>query len=203
MSASLHAEPQEARAATRADTPAISQALARAFHDDPIMCHFLPDEATRPEKMPRIFSLLFRLALPYGGCDVTEGCEAAAIWRPPARWHIPLWRYLVHAGELLGIFGTDTFGVMSAMETVEKAHPKVPHWYLQVIGTDTKKQGKGYGGRVMRHRLARIDAMQMPAYLESSKDSNIPIYQSFGFELRREIRIANGPTLYPMWRDPR
>ena len=191
------------RNATPADSAAISQTLARAFHDDPLMCHFLPDEATRPYKLLRLFALLFKLALPFGGCDVTETCEAATIWRPPGQWHMPFWQYVVHAGALLGIFGTRALGIAAAMDAVEKVHPKVPHWYLQVVGTDTQNQGKGYGGRVLRHRLAAIDAAHMPAYLESSKEANIPIYQSFGFELRSEIKIPNGPTLFPMWREAR
>jgi predicted GNAT family N-acyltransferase len=29
-----------------------------------------------------------------------------------------------------------------------------------------------------------------------------PIYKSFGFEVTGEIRIPDGPTLWPMWRDP-
>jgi hypothetical protein len=32
---------------------------------------------------------------------------------------------------------------------------------------------------------------------------NIPIYQSFGFEVTGEIRLPDGPTLWPMWRKAR
>ena len=197
-----HASGAAARRATKSDGAAISGTLARAFHDDPLMCHLLADEASRPEKLPRLFALLFKLALPYGACDVTDGCEAATLWRPPGHWHMPLWQYLVHGGALLGIFGAGTLKVMQTMDIVEKLHPREPHWYLQAIGTDPARQGKGYGGLVMRHRLAVIDEAGQPCYLESSKASNIPIYQSFGFAVTGEIRIADGPTLYPMWRKP-
>ena len=191
-----------ARRATQADAAALAQTMARAFHDDPLMCHLLADVTARPQKMPRVFRLLFKLALPFGACDVTPGYEAAAIWRPPGHADIPFWQYLTNAGELLGVFGAGALKVMQTMDIVEKVHPKAPHWYLQAVGTDPARQGKGYGGLVIRHQLARVDASGLPAYLESSKDTNIPIYQRLGFEVTGEIRIPNGPVLYPMWRKP-
>jgi GNAT superfamily N-acetyltransferase len=201
QSASEHAP--GARRATSADTSAASATLARAFYDDPMMVHLLPDDAVRPEKLPRLFALLFRLALPFGATDVTPGHEAVALWRPPNQWHMPFWQYIVHSGTLLGVFGRGTLKVMQTMDLVEKLHPKEPHWYLQAIGTDPESQGKGFGGRVMRHQLAEVDAAGMPAYLESSKEKNIPIYQSFGFEVTGEIKVPDGPILYPMWRKAR
>ncbi|MGH6955372.1 MAG: hypothetical protein ACREEW_01755, partial [Caulobacteraceae bacterium] len=93
--------------------------------------------------------------------------------------------------------------VMAAMYFIERRHPKEPHWYLQVLGTDTEKQGKGYGGVAIRRRLALADEAHLPCYLESSKATNIPIYQSFGFEVTGEIALPNGPTLWPMWRAAR
>ncbi len=108
--------------------------------------------------------------------------------------------YIVNAPELLGIFGLGTFNVVTTLDRVEKVHPKEPHWYLQAIGTDPDKQGKGLGSLIMRDRLAVADAAGISCYLESSKDSNIPIYRSFGFEVTGEIKIPDGPTIWPMWR---
>lgn len=194
---------QDVRSIVRADAASVSATLARAFFDDPLMMFLLPDEDARRTKLPRLFALLLKLALPFGACDVTEGYEAATLWRPPGHWHMPFWQYLVHGGTLLGVFGAGTLKVMNTMDLVEKQHPKAPHWYLQVVGTDPAAQGKGFGGRVLRRQLARIDAAGMAAYLESSKDTNIPIYQRLGFELRGEIKVPGGPVLYPMWRDPK
>jgi ribosomal protein S18 acetylase RimI-like enzyme len=189
------------RVATWADAEPLSQTLGRAFHDDPLICHFIADVAARPAKMPRIFKLLLKLGVGYGACHVTSGYEAATLWRPPSQWHLPFWQYITNGPELLGVFGLDAFRVMTTMDVIEKVHPKTPHWYLQVIGTDPEKQGKGFGSLIMRHQLAIADQQGMPAYLESSKESNIPIYKSFGFEVTGEIRIPNGPVLYPMWRN--
>jgi ribosomal protein S18 acetylase RimI-like enzyme len=190
------------RSAKWGDADALAATLARAFLDDPVTAHLIPDPAARTKALPRMFKLLFKLGLPHGACFVTDGYEAVTLWRPPNGWHVHLWDYIVNAPELLAVFGTNVFGVMDTMGRIEKFHPHTPHWYLQTIGTDPAKQGKGYGGRILRSQLAVADAAGMPCYLESSKDTNLPIYQSFGFVVTGEIKIPNGPTLWPMWREP-
>jgi GNAT superfamily N-acetyltransferase len=193
-----------ARPATWADAQPLSRTLARAFADDPVMCFVLADAARRPARMPRLFRLLLKLGLPHGACDVTGGYEAAALWRPPSQWEIPWWQYIVNGAEFLGVFGpAGAARVVGVMDHIEKRHPHEPHWYLQTIGTDPASQGKGYGGVLLRRGLERADAAGMPAYLESSKTTNIPIYASFGFEVTGEITLPDGPTLWPMWRKAR
>jgi ribosomal protein S18 acetylase RimI-like enzyme len=193
-----------ARDATWADADAIADTLAKAFHDDPLICFMLKDAAKRPAKMPKLFKLLFKLGLPHGACDVTAGYEAVALWRPPSAWHIPPIQYVTNGAAFIDVFG---FGgamqVVGALDIIEKRHPHEPHYYLQAIGTDPDKQGKGFGGVVIRRHLAVADAAGMPAYLESSKDTNIPIYKSFGFEVTGEITLPGGPTIWPMWRPAR
>ena len=184
------------------DADAIAATLGRAFADDPLTSHLLPDAARRATALPRMFKLLFKLGLPHGACFVTNGYESVTLWRPPDGWHVHLKDYILNAPELLGVFGFGVFNVMSTMDRVEKLHPQKPHWYLQTIGTDPAKQGKGFGSLILRDQLAVADAARMPCYLESSKDTNVPIYRSFGFELTGEIKIPNGPTLWPMWREP-
>jgi hypothetical protein len=192
-----------ARSAVWADAEALSLSLARAFHDDPLMMYLFRDPATRQAKLPALFRLLFKLALPHGGCAVTADYEAAALWRPPEQWEIHWWQYLTNGPAFISLFGSDIPHVLKTMDIIEKHHPRTPHWYLQVIGTDTAKQGRGFAGLAMRRQLAVVDAHGLPAYLESSKDSNIPIYASYGFEVTGELVLPNGPTLYPMWRAAR
>ena len=186
-----------------ADVGPVSATLARAFFDDPVMMHFMPDADERVAKLPRVFKVLLNMAMPHGMCDVTEGHEAATIWKPPGKWHLSLWDYVANAPQLLGIFGANVFNVIATMDRIEKVHPKREHYYLQVIGTDPVKQGKGFASQLMRKRLGEADAAHLPCYLESSKDTNIPIYRSFGFEVTAEIKIPDGPTLWPMWREAR
>jgi ribosomal protein S18 acetylase RimI-like enzyme len=195
---------QSARAATWADADALAATMARAFADDPFVGFLLRDEATRQTVMPRLFKLLFKLGLPHGACDVTPGYEAAALWRPPRAWKTPSWEYLANGSEVMDIFDfSSARHALRAMNSIETLHPHQPHWYLQAIGTDPAKHGKGFGGAVMRRQLANADLSGLPAYLETSKDANIPFYQSFGFQVSGEIKLPDGPTLWPMWREAR
>jgi GNAT superfamily N-acetyltransferase len=201
--AQMRANETTVRRTEAADIDAVSRMLARAFFDDPVMMHFLPADAARPAKLVRVFKLLHKLALPHGGCFTTSGYECATLWRPPNHWHMHWWQYLINGPEMLGIFGSGALKVTSGMDRIEKVHPKDPHWYLQVIGTDPPKQGKGFASLAMRQQLAVADASGLPCYLESSKPTNIPVYRAFGFEVTREVRLPDGPPLWPMWRNAR
>jgi GNAT superfamily N-acetyltransferase len=58
----------------------------------------------------------------------------------------------------LGLFGVGGAArVIGFMDHIEKLHPQEPHWYLQAIGTDPAKQGKGCGGVLIRRQLANAD----------------------------------------------
>jgi predicted GNAT family N-acyltransferase len=55
----------------------------------------------------------------------------------------------------------------------------------------------------MTSGLDRCDAEHAPAYLES-RSHNVAYYQRFGFEVTGEMRLPDGgPSLIPMWRQPR
>jgi GNAT superfamily N-acetyltransferase len=194
------------RNATAADFTPLTQTLARAFYDDPVFRFLVPtgDETARMKKLQIIMGIFFKLGLPHDSCFTTANYESVTLWRPPNGWHVPFWAYIVNAPALLSAFGGGVFRALGVADMMEKIHPHEPHWYLQTIGTDPQFQGKGYGGVILRHTLAVADAAHMPCYLESSKDTNIPIYQSFGFELKDEVQVPHGgPKIWPMWRKPR
>jgi len=88
-----------------------------------------------------------------------------------------------------------------AMDTLERRHPREPHWYLQAIGNRSGVPGERLWGVLLRHRLALIDAAGMPAYLEASKESNVrstPISASCS----RGNQDRERPTLYRCGRAP-
>jgi ribosomal protein S18 acetylase RimI-like enzyme len=87
---------------------------------------------------------------------------------------------------------------------MEERHPDDrSHRYLFILGTEQAAQGRGLGSALLSHMLARVDAEQMPAYLESSSERNLALYGRHGFEVTSEVAIPGGPRIWPMWRQPR
>lgn len=197
-----------ARPAQKTDIAALAHVLGRAFYDDPVTTWMLPDEKTRPVRLPRLFATLTRHHHFAGGgvevaCD-GPGIGAAALWDPPNRWKQSPRAQLAMLPSVILTFGHRAAAAREVIELMKRHHPEEPHWYLAVLGSDTTVRGKGYGQALMHSRLDRVDAEHAPAYLESSKPENVPYYQRFGFEVTGEIVLPDGgPTLWPMWRAPR
>ncbi|MFC5181284.1 GNAT family N-acetyltransferase [Actinomadura harenae] len=197
-----------ARVAVAADVDRIAAVLARAFEDDPVWSWILPDEASRLRRLRAAFGILLReVHLGHRASEHTGrhgDIEAAALWDPPGAWRTPLSAQARQAVPLVRAFGTRLPVALRALGRVEGHHPKEPHWYLSMIGTDPQAQGSGLGTVLLRSRLDRCDASGEAAYLESSKESNVPYYEKFGFTVTRELRLpGNGaPPVWLMWRDP-
>ncbi|MFP3986107.1 GNAT family N-acetyltransferase [Streptomyces sp. E11-3] len=180
----------------------ISRTLARAFDDDPMMRWFFPDDASREAELGRYFTTIFtRQYVHHGVCEHTEA--AAAFW-VPAEAQAKAVPDAETIQELQNILGDRAPLFRDAVETVAQHTPQEPHWSLSVIGADPAAQGQGHGAALLRSGLAKADAAGLPAYLESSKPSNLPFYEHFGFTVREELRLpGDGPLLWAMRREPR
>jgi GNAT superfamily N-acetyltransferase len=186
------------------DADPLAAVLGRAFADDPIWQWMFP---RHPERMAAMFAMLLHHArLPNGVSELAEQngtILAGALWDPPGRWRISVAAQLRQLPGLLRVLGTRTFAVLRGLGEIERAHPIEPHWYLAVLGTDPSAQGRGFGSALLTSRLSRCDDLRFPAYLESSKEKNIPYYERFGFRVTGELRLPDGgPTVWPMWRNP-
>jgi ribosomal protein S18 acetylase RimI-like enzyme len=189
------------RPTTADDAPFVGRTLAAAFDDDPMMRWFFPDDATRDSGLTRYFTtLLTRQYGRHGVCEHTDA--AAAFWVPPEGQEkaVPDEETVRQLQEILGerapLF-------RDAVQAAAEHGPREPHWYLAVIGADPAARGQGHGAALLRAGLARADAAGLPVYLESSKPSNLPFYEHFGFSVLAELRLpGGGPLLWAMRREP-
>lgn len=192
------------RRAIRDDIPGLSRTLGRAFDDDPVMGWFLPDEERRRKRLPDFMAGLTRVSsMPHGHVYTTDGWLGAALWNPPGTWQTSIAGQFRLLPSMARSLGSRLFTVAKAFTSIEKHHPKEPHWYLLMLGTEPDQQGKGIGSALMAPVLEICDREGVPAYLESSKEKNIPFYSRHGFEVTGELTLPDGPTMWPMWRDPR
>jgi GNAT superfamily N-acetyltransferase len=192
------------RQATDRDVPVLAGALARAFHDDPVMVWLFGDRPTaRLRRLRRYFTSEARRHRRSGQVLVSEGHTAAAFWDAPGHWKATWTEMLRLAPVMVPAVGPRIPRSIKGLEVIERAHPREHHWYLAVLGTDPPHQGRGIGSSLVDPVLERCDREGLGAYLESSREQNIPYYQRFGFSVTGQIDLPSGPPVWPMWRDPR
>jgi ribosomal protein S18 acetylase RimI-like enzyme len=188
-----------------ADVPRVAQSLAQAFEDDPVMNWVLRDDSSRLGQLERGFSFyLHRIWLRHEQCYATEELFGAALWLPPGKWQVPPMQQLRLLPGLLGVAGRALPRFLRVFHLIEKHHPEEPeHYYLAVLGVAPELQGRGFGTALMRPVLERCDHDGVPAYLEATSARSRALYERNGFEVVEELRLPDGPPLWPMWREPR
>ena len=154
--------------------------------------------------MERFFRIeIGSMYLEFGDVWTTDGLEAAAIWAPPGMKR-QMVRDLVRMIPMTRYIAAHPVRSVRVLSTLEAKHPKVPHYYLATLGTDPSYQGKGFGTCTMAPVLQKCDNEGLPAYLESSKERNVPLYHRHGFEVTEELVLpCGGPKVWLMFREPR
>ncbi|MFN8051745.1 MAG: GNAT family N-acetyltransferase [Acidimicrobiales bacterium] len=192
------------RLATEGDLDELASVLGRAFDDDPVMNFVIAKRPVAP-RAAMLLGLFASMHLAdesvYVAVDDASGrVLGGAVWAPPGHWKVPIRAYLRHIPLLLRVVGLRGVTKISVLDAMEKRHPTELHHYLAVLGTDPDHQGKGIGSALLAPVLERCDTEGLGAYLESSKESNVPFYGRHKFEVTSPFTLKNGPTLYFMWR---
>lgn len=198
--------PPDVRPVARADVEELSACLARAFDDDPVSLYLFPGGRSHIRRLERYFRWQFlHVFLPKGEAWTTTDLAGASLWMPPRRREPAVPEALGQLVAVVRILGRQTGKALWLLEQLEAEHPKTPHYYLGTIGTDPERQRSGIGSALMKVVLERLDAVALPAYLESSKEENLAFYNQHGFQLTGEIgrRRGTSPRIWLMWREPR
>lgn len=194
----------EVREARPEDVTPVAHTLARAFLDDPVMTWLMGDrEDPRLRRLRRFMHSEARHHDRGTGPILTaDGHPGAALWAAPDEWKLSVADMLRLAPALATSIGRRLPRALRGLGLIEKQHPREPHWYLAILGTDPPQQGKGVGAALMAPILDRCDHAGLGAYLESSKAENVPYYERFGFRVTGQLTLPGGPVVWPMWRDP-
>ncbi|HEV2426835.1 MAG TPA: GNAT family N-acetyltransferase [Acidimicrobiales bacterium] len=88
------------------------------------------------------------------------------------------------------------------MRAAFRAHPKEPHWYLQLLAVEPSAQRSGVGAALMAPTIARIDDEHLPAYLETQNEENVAYYARYRFSLAHRLEPVEGaPPLLALRRE--
>lgn len=187
-----------------AELETMTQILADAFSNDPVMNWVIP----APDLYPAFFRVLIeKIFLPRGIMHLEQQGRGAALWLPPGeKFDIPpnlplaklLARLLFRAGP------RPLLRIPQQARLFDRHHPHKPHFHLLFVGCRQQTQGEGVGSALLKQGTRICDEEALPAYLESSNELNLPLYQRHGFEIISEETLpGGGPKVWFMWREPR
>jgi GNAT superfamily N-acetyltransferase len=195
--------------AALADVGRITLPLARAFQNDPLMRFAIPDDNQRRRLAPRLIALNARYGCRYGEVyaapNVYGGYVGAAVWLPPGHTSMTLARIL-RAGLFVAPFRVPwpiLRRLAIAGNHAASLHARCltkPYWYLSQLGVEPAAQRRGVASRLLRPMLARMDAANLPCYLETENAANIAFYQRFGFHVAAEDTSPGYPPIWGMVR---
>jgi GNAT superfamily N-acetyltransferase len=198
---------QAVRAARRDEAGLLGEVLADAFAEDPVFAWLIPPRLRgRDDRMRTFFTSMSRGYLRQGKpCYRTGDASAAALWAAPGAWAMPLSQVILEAVPNGLALRRRLLRALRTQQQVERLHAgqSRPHWYLGYLGTRRGRQGQGLGTQLLREVLVGLDADGVPAYLESSNQQNLPLYERNGFRVVGELQaLGHGPTIWRMWREP-
>ncbi len=205
--ASARAGSPAVRAARRDEAALLGEVLADAFAEDPVFAWLIPPQVRgRDHRLRTFFTSMSRAYLRRGKpCYLSGDASAAALWAAPGAWAMPLSQVILEAAPSALAFRGRLLRALRTQLQIERLHAgqSAPHWYLGYLGTRQDRQGQGLGTQMLREVLDRLDTDGVPAYLESSSERNLPLYQRNGFRVVGELQaLGHGPTIWRMWREP-
>ncbi|HUG49394.1 MAG TPA: GNAT family N-acetyltransferase [Terrimesophilobacter sp.] len=195
-------EPLAIRTAGAGDIESVVATVTSAFLEDPLWGPVFPNASTRAAKASQLWRLYVSSAISRSPWTlITEGAEAAAVWNPPGTDELTAGEEATFDAFLVGIVGRrGSDEIQEILRRFEAVRPREPHFYLSLLATHSDHRGHGLGMRVLRQSLQRIDALKVPAYLESSNPANDTRYTGVGFEPRERLTMPSGQRVTTMWR---
>ncbi len=180
--------------------------MARAFEDEPMYAATFPDSHRRHDAVEAFMRWLYRVSLLGGAVmECTPDFDAVAVWEPPglkyslmdqvrAAPQLVAWMRLADRGDLRRVFGLSARWDRRRRELVSE-----PNWRLAMVGVDPDRQRSGLGALLVRHGVARADAMGAPVYTETGTQEKADLLcERLGFDVVEQT--TDEKLHFPVWR---
>lgn len=173
--------------------------LLSAFRADPVERWLYPGDEEYAEQFPLFLAAFGGEAFTHDTVWQLDDFAAVALWFPPGTGP--------DGDEVVRVLMTTVdesrhADTMLALEQLDTAHPRFPHWYLPWFGVDAELQGTGRGGTLMAACLEAVDETALPAYLETPSPRTIRFYERHGFRVTGWTATELCPVVTFMLREP-
>jgi GNAT superfamily N-acetyltransferase len=185
--------------ATQEDQAKTFATLLSAFRADPVERWLYPEEHDYDEFFPAFLAAFGGAAFANDTVWRLDDFAAVALWLSPGAE--PDADEIVRA-LMATVDGARHGDTLAALEQMDAAHPRYPHWYLPWFGVEARVQGSGLGGTLMVDCLSTVDETGLPAYLETPNPRTISFYERFGFRVTGSTQTADCPLITFMLREP-
>jgi GNAT superfamily N-acetyltransferase len=188
--------------ASETDIDVLSQVIADAFLDLAPCQWLMADRKARRDIFPGFFRMYVVHAMTDGLVYTTPDRTAAALWIPATGPAVPPEGYDEELAEITGQW-VERFVVFDG--ELDAHHlDGVAHHHLAILAVRPDWQGRGIGTALLDAHHALLDKEGTVAYLEASDERNRGIYLRHGYtDYGSPIRLPDGPSMYPMTRQPR
>jgi ribosomal protein S18 acetylase RimI-like enzyme len=177
--------------ATADDRDVVVATVTAAFVDDPAFAYFAGGPRSYSDFAARFAGQLFDKRVSAGTVWVIEGGLSVAMWDAPAPSE-PLQER--EAGDQAGtnVHTADERARLAAYDAVvDRVRPRDRHWYLGVLATHPQYAGRRWGRAVMAAGLAAADRDGLDAYLETTHEENVGLYERSGWLVTHTEQIAD------------
>ena len=180
--------------------------IGKAFAEDAVLNYLVRQDEQRLAAIDALCLANTRWAARVGRVHLAGQGEAALLWLPAdaPRQTMLSWLPLVPtAWRAAGGLGRVLRGARLA-HLLEGKHPSRPHCYGWMLGVLPSARGQGLGGKLIRLFTRACDEQGLPAHIECSNPSLLPLYEKNGFHITEEVKAegGQGPRLWLMAREP-
>ena len=179
------------------DIKKAANVIVNAFSEDPMW-----KKVFKEEEMYRVISeVMVKFPMKYGNVfSTSDNLEGVMGIMPPDK-DMTVWRIIRCGAFFLSMKLVKLRKEMELTEKKLKEEKKNlnlgPHIYLLIIGVSQEFQGKVFGGKLLRAIVEKAEIERKPIYLETQTESNVKLYEKYGFHVTKEIIL---PELnLPMW----
>jgi ribosomal protein S18 acetylase RimI-like enzyme len=177
---------------------ALAAVYARAFRDDPIVRWPLPDTGDVQDRIQTVFASIYVGIADDGVIWEAGDADGFAVWIPAGAADDMFESDAAVQRELAPLTADDGERYRVLWDWIEARVP-ADVWYLDAIGVDPSRQGRGVGDALVRHGLDAAADAGVDAFLETALAGNVRYYERFGFRVVDEGEPEpDGPHIWFM-----